>query len=73
MRIQDPPTNVLDVISRKLVGAETTAKKLANTKDPTVPVYDLPNNPPATAFDGEIALDQSGKVWWYIDNEWRTC
>jgi len=73
MKPQKPQNNVLTQITNNMRRTQSRLQAVLNNQTPTAPVIDLPNNPPATAVEGQIALDELGKMWWYIDGDWRTC
>jgi hypothetical protein len=73
MRTSDPPGSAIHVVKQQARDLNQRADRVANQKSPTVPQYDLPDNPPATSVEGELAVDVNGKLWWFIDAEWRTC
>lgn len=73
MRERTFDDNVLSGCHRRLKQLDRRASKQLNQRNPTVPIYDLPNNPPANAVEGQFAVNQTGKGYWFLQNQWRTC
>jgi hypothetical protein len=73
MRTSNPSSSAIHVVKQQTQELNQRADRIANQKSPTVPQYDLPDNPPAVAIEGQLATDLNGKLWWFIDAEWRTC
>jgi len=73
VRTDNPPQGVFHAIKQDIETLKKRANRLANQKTPTVPQYDLPLNPPPVSIEGQLANDLVGKLWWFLDGEWRTC
>ena len=73
MRTVNQPSSAIQAMKQVTTNLNKRADKAANQKTITVPQYDLPANPPNVAVEGQLAVDVNGKLWWFIDNEWRTC
>jgi hypothetical protein len=73
MKSLQAKNHVLKQVQGTMANTKSRIRRVVNQQTPTAPMYDLPNNPPATAVEGQIAVDEMGKLWWYLDGEWRTC